>query len=82
MMPDFACMVFVGKQLELFRTFVDSTMPRCIVVINAMASGLLKEGLALGQLQYDKALGVVNLITVINKLANERRNENKTKRNA
>ena len=58
MVYDSACKAFVEKQLGLFRKVVDGAMPRCIVVINAMASGLIKGGLALGSLQYDEDLGV------------------------
>lgn len=58
MVCDSTCKAFVEKQLGLFRKVVDGTLPRCIVVINAMASNLIREGNALGQLQYDEALGV------------------------
>lgn len=49
---------FVEKQYELFRKIVDGTMPRCIVVINGMASGLIRDGKVLGKMQHDDELGV------------------------
>ena len=55
---DSGCKTFVEKQFGLFRMVVDGSLPKCIVVINAMARGLIKDGLALGHLQYDEALGV------------------------
>ena len=58
MVHDLVCKAFVEKQIGLFRKVVDGAMPRCIVVINAMASGLIKDGFALGHLQYDEDLGV------------------------
>lgn len=58
MVHDLVCKAFVEKQIGLFRKVVDGSLPKCIVVINAMASGLIKDGLALGCLQYDETLGV------------------------
>lgn len=58
MVHDLVCKAFVEKQIGLFRKVVDGSLPKCIVVINAMASGLIKDGLALGQLQHEEDLGV------------------------
>ena len=49
---------FVEEQLRLFRTIVDGASPRAIVVINALASDLIRKGRALGALDYDEELGV------------------------
>lgn len=57
-MNDPACCAFVEEQLRLFREIVDGARPRAIVVINAMASSLIKNGCALGPLAYDTDLGV------------------------
>lgn len=58
MVCDSSFKTFIEKQLGLFRMVVDGSLPKCIIVINAMASGLIKGGLALGKLQYDEDLGV------------------------
>lgn len=50
---DPACRSFVDEQLRLFRKIVNGANPRVIVVINAMASSLIKNGCALGPLAYD-----------------------------
>lgn len=55
---DPACHTFVEEQLRLFRAIVNGANPRAIVVINAMASSLIKNGYALGPLAYDADLGV------------------------
>ena len=49
---------FVEEQLKLFRMIVDGASPRAIVVINALASDLIRKGRALGALDYDEELGV------------------------
>lgn len=49
---------FVDEQLRLFRMIVDGASPRAIVVINALASDLIRKGRALGALDYDEELGV------------------------
>ena len=49
---------FVEEQLRLFRTIVDGASPRAIVVVNALASHLIRTGRALGALDYDEELGV------------------------
>ena len=49
---------FVEEQLRLFRTIVDGASPRAIVVVNALASHLIRTGRALGVLDYDEELGV------------------------
>ena len=49
---------FVEKQLKLFRMIVDGASPRAIVVVNALASHLIRTGRALGALDYDDVLGV------------------------
>ena len=49
---------FVEEQLKLFRMIVDGASPRAIVVVNALASHLIKTGRALGALDYDEVLGV------------------------
>lgn len=49
---------FVKGQLSLFRTIVDGASPRAIVVVNALASNLIRTGCALGALDYDEGLGV------------------------
>lgn len=49
---------FVEEQLRLFRMIVDGASPRAIVVINALASHLIRTGRALGALDYDEELGV------------------------
>lgn len=49
---------FVEEQLRLFRTIVDGASPRAIVVVNALASHLIRKGRALGALDYDEELGV------------------------
>ena len=49
---------FVDEQLRLFRMIVDGASPRAIVVINALASDLIRKGRALGALDYDDVLGV------------------------
>ena len=49
---------FVEEQLRLFRMIVDGASPRAIVVVNALASHLIRTGSALGALDYDEELGV------------------------
>ena len=49
---------FVEEQLGLFRKIVNGASPRAIVVINALASHLIRKGRALGALDYDEELGV------------------------
>ena len=49
---------FVEEQLRLFRMIVDGASPRAIVVVNALASHLIRTGRALGALDYDEGLGV------------------------
>ena len=49
---------FVEEQLKLFRMIVDGASPRAIVVINALASHLIRTGRVLGALDYDEELGV------------------------
>ena len=49
---------FVEEQLGLFRKIVNGASPRAIVVINALASNLIRTGRALGALDYDDVLGV------------------------
>ena len=49
---------FVEEQLGLFRKIVNGASPRAIVVINALASNLIRTGRALGTLDYDDVLGV------------------------
>ena len=49
---------FVEEQLRLFRMIVDGASPRAIVVVNALASHLIRMGRALGALDYDDVLGV------------------------
>lgn len=49
---------FVEEQLGLFRNIVNGASPRAIVVINALASNLIRTGRALGALDYDEELGV------------------------
>ena len=49
---------FVEEQLRLFRMIVDGASPRAIVVVNALASHLIRMGRALGALDYDEELGV------------------------
>ena len=49
---------FVKEQLRLFRMIVDGASPRAIVVVNALASHLIRKGRALGALDYDEELGV------------------------
>lgn len=49
---------FVEEQLRLFRPIVDGASPRAIVVVNALASHLIRTGRALGALDYDDVLGV------------------------
>ena len=49
---------FVEEQLGLFRNIVDGASPRAIVVINALASNLIRTRRALGPLDYDEDLGV------------------------
>ena len=49
---------FVEEQLRLFRMIVDGASPRAIVVVNALASHLIRTGRALGALDYDDVLGV------------------------
>ena len=49
---------FVEEQLRLFRMIVDGASPRAIVVVNALASHLIRTGRALGVLDYDEELGV------------------------
>ena len=49
---------FVEEQLKLFRMIVDGASPRAIVVVNALASHLIRTGRALGALDYDDVLGV------------------------
>lgn len=49
---------FVEEQLRLFRMIVDGASPKAIVVINALASDLIRKGRALGALDYDEELGV------------------------
>ena len=48
---------FVEEQLRLFRMIVDGASPRAIVVVNALASHLIRTGRALGVLDYDEELG-------------------------
>lgn len=55
---DPACGEFVGKQLDLFRMIVNGASPRAIVVINALASNLIRDGRVLGTLVYNADLGV------------------------
>lgn len=55
---DPACREFVEEQLRLFRMTVDGASPRAIVVINALASNLIREGRALGTLVHNADLGV------------------------
>ena len=49
---------FVEEQLGLFRKIVNGASPRAIVVVNALASHLIRTGRALGPLDYDDVLGV------------------------
>lgn len=49
---------FVEEQLGLFRKIVNGASPRAIVVVNALASHLIRTGRALGPLDYDENLGV------------------------
>lgn len=49
---------FVEEQLRLFRMIVDEASPRAILVVNALASHLIRTGRALGALDYDDVLGV------------------------
>ena len=49
---------FVEEQLRLFRMIVDGASPRAIVVVNALASHLIRKGRAFGALDYDDVLGV------------------------
>ena len=49
---------FVEEQLRLFRMIVDGASPRAIVVVNALASHLIRTGRVLGALDYDDVLGV------------------------
>ena len=49
---------FVEEQLRLFRMIVDGVRPRAIVVVNALASHLIRTGRVLGALDYDDVLGV------------------------
>ena len=49
---------FVEEQLGLFRKIVNEASPRAIVVVNALASNLIRTGRALGALDYDDVLGV------------------------
>ena len=49
---------FVEEQLGLFRKIVNGASPRAIVVVNALASHLIRTGRALGALDYDDVLGV------------------------
>ena len=49
---------FVEEQLGLFRKIVNGVSPRAIVVVNALASNLIRTGRALGALDYDDVLGV------------------------
>ena len=49
---------FVEEQLRLFRMIVDGASPRAIVVVNALASHLIRTGRAIGALDYDDVLGV------------------------
>ena len=49
---------FVEEQLKLFCMIVDGASPRAIVVVNALASHLIRMGRALGALDYDDVLGV------------------------
>ena len=49
---------FVDEQLRLFRMIVDGASPRAIVVVNALASHLIRSGRALRALDYDDVLGV------------------------
>ena len=49
---------FVEEQLGLFRNIVNGASPRAIVVVNALASHLIRKGRALGALDYDEELGV------------------------
>ena len=49
---------FVEEQLRLFRMIVDGASPRAIVVVNALASHLIRTGRALGVLDYDEELGI------------------------
>lgn len=49
---------FVEEQLGLFRKIVNGASPRAIVVVNALASHLIRTRRALGALDYDDVLGV------------------------
>ena len=49
---------FVDEQLKLFRKIVDGASPRAIVVVNALASHLIRTRRALDALDYDDILGV------------------------
>lgn len=49
---------FVEEQLGLFRKIVDGASPRAIVVVNALASHLIRTRRALDVLDYDEELGV------------------------
>lgn len=49
---------FVEEQLRLFRMIVDGASPRAIVVVNALASHLIRTRRALDALDYDGLLGV------------------------
>ena len=55
---DPASLGFVEEQLKLFRMIVDGASPRAIVVVNALASHLIRTRRALGDLDYDEELGV------------------------
>lgn len=49
---------FVEEQLGLFRKIVNGASPRAIVVVNALASHLIRTRRALDALDYDEELGV------------------------
>ena len=49
---------FVEEQLGLFRKIVNGASPRAIVVINALASHMIRTRRALDALDYDEELGV------------------------
>lgn len=49
---------FIEEQLRLFRMIVDGASPRAIVVVNALASHLIRTRRALDALDYDEELGV------------------------
>lgn len=49
---------FVEEQLRQFRMIVDGASLRVIVVVNALASHLIRSGRALGALDDDDVLGV------------------------